>query len=134
MSTMQRRGVLAVLDRELHYLGLAHRTSREVVSTHLSWLCGVAMPIWLRPHRTRPRGQSGHELGLDLILDNLERWLLLGRRTAPAARQPQPAAPPAVADHRDDGLREVRAAGRGERIPPVPVENEEQVPGRRVPV
>ena len=39
-----------------------------------------------------------------------------------------------LADHRDDGLREVRAASRGERIPPVPVENEEQVPGRRVPV
>jgi hypothetical protein len=56
-----------------------------------------------------------------------------GRRTAPAARQPQPAAPPDVADHRDEGLREVRAAGRWERIPPVAVENEEQVPGRCVP-
>ena len=58
----------------------------------------------------------------------------LGRRTAAAARQPQPAAPATVADHRDDGLREMRAAGRGERIPPVPVQNEEQVPGWRVPV
>ena len=53
-------------------------------------------------------------------------------RPAPAARPAQTAAPPAVADHRDDGLREVRAAERGERIPPVLVENEEQVPRRRV--
>jgi len=50
----------------------------------------------------------------------------------PAKRQPQP--PPTVSDHRDDGLREVRTAGRGERVPAVPVKNEEEAPGVRVPV
>jgi hypothetical protein len=90
---------------------------------------GSASPTGLRAERLRVRARpDARRPGPD--------GLPLGRRTAPAARQPQLAAPAAVADHRDDGLREVGAAGRGERIPPVPVEveNEEQVPGRRVPV
>ena len=56
----------------------------------------------------------------------------LSPRTAPAARQPQPTQPAAVADHRDDRLCQVRAADPGEGIPPVPMEQEEQVSRGRV--
>src|SRR4029453_15877756 len=61
------------------------------------------------------------------VRPTLARGRPLGRRTVAAPRQSQPATPAAVADPRDDRLREVRAAGRGERVPPVAVEHEEQV-------
>ena len=48
-----------------------------------------------------------------LILPIAAIVALQPRRARSAARQPHPVAAPAVADHRDDGLREVRAADPG---------------------
>jgi hypothetical protein len=101
---------------------------RRLVTTNRTRRCAWLAHVQLRGRQTRLAETlvRGRRTGPD--------GLPLGWRAAPAARQAQLAASTAIADHGADGLREVRAASRWERIPPVPVENEEQVPVRRVPV